>query len=295
MELRRLRYFVHVAEELHFGRAAARLGMSQPPLSQQIGLLERELGVALFDRTSRRVRLTEAGRLFLPEALRAVQQADHAFLTARRAQRGEVGKLEIGHSSSAPFVPVVANALFRFRETYSDVQLHLSELSRDDQIAQLRERRLDCGMVRGIDPLLLPADLVATMLLEEPLLVAMRRDHPMMQCPGPLTIARLRDEPFVLYETHRGAGFNEHLYALCRNAGFAPQVVQEASGLATLLGLVAAGFGLTVLSHSLATLHIDQLCYRRIEQADAVSRLWLVHPRDMTPACTNFVDIIAGR
>lgn len=294
MELRHLRYFLRVAEERHFGRAALRLGISQPPLSQQIRALEEELGVVLFERTSRRVQLTEAGRLFLPEAQRTIEQADRAAATARRAQRGEMGELRLGFTASAPFVPAISEALFAFRGAFPDVQLNLSELPRDDQIERLRDRRLDCGIVRGIEPPALPGSLLATPLLEEALMIAMRTDHPLAGKAGAVDMAQLRDEAWVLYEPHLGAGFNEHLLDLCRGAGFLPEVTQEAVSLASLLGLVVAGFGLTVLAQSLTTLHPDRIAYRPIAQVNAVTRLWLVRPRDMTPACGNFVRIIGA-
>jgi len=293
MELRHLRYFVRVAEELHFGRAALQLGISQPPLSQQIRALEDELDVRLFDRTSRRVALTEAGRVFLPQARRVLEQADMAVQAAQRAERGEVGTLRIGFTASSPFVPIIATTLFDFRQHSPDVELNLAEMALDAQIAGLAERKLEIGIMRGFDPPPLPQDLIATALLEEPLLIAMRADHPLAAEGEVLTIAHLAGEPFVLYERSFGVGFNEHLLMLCRQAGFAPNVVQEASGLATLLGLVAAGFGLTVVAKSLSALHPDNVVYRGICQPDAISRLWLARHRHMTPASARFAAAFA--
>ena len=294
MELRHLRYFVRVAEELHFGRASRLLGISQPPLSQQIRALEDELDVRLFDRTSRRVALTEAGRVFLPEARRVLEQAGLAISAAQRAERGEVGALAIGFTASAPFVPIIATTLFAFRRACPEVHLDLSEIPLDVQIASLTERRIDVGIMRGFHPPALPEGLVATALLEEPMMIAMRPDHPLAGSGETLTIADLAGHPFVLYERSFGVGFNEHLMLLCRAAGFEPNVVQEASGLATLLGLVAAGFGLTVIAKSLSALHPDNVVYHQICQADAISRLWLVHQRAMSPACARFIAAFAA-
>jgi len=289
MELRHLRYFVRVAEELHFGRAARMLGISQPPLSQQIRALEDELDVRLFDRTSRRVALTEAGRVFLPQAHRVLEQADLAIQAAQRAERGEAGILAIGFTASAPFVPIIATTLFAFRRACPQVHLNLSEIPLDVQIAGLADRRIDVGIMRGFHPPALPDGLIATVLLQEPLMIAVRPDHPLAGSGEALTIADLAGHPFVLYERSFGAGFNEHLMLLCRAAGFEPHVVQEASGLATLLGLVAAGFGLTVIAKSLSALHPDNVVYRPIRQEDAISRLWLVHHAAMSPACARFI------
>ena len=248
MELRHLRYFVGVAEELHFGRAAQRLGISQPPLSQQIRALEDELGVALFERSSRRVALTAPGRLFLAEARRTLAQAAHAIQVARRAELGEIGELTVGFSTSAPFTTVVSQALFTFRQRYPGIRLLLNEMPRDAQIEALAARELDVAFIRGFDLPVLPPDIRALPLIEEPLLLAMRSGHPLADLDRPVRLADLAGESFVLFGRERGSGFNEHFGLLCRRAGFEPHIAQEASGLATLLGLVAAGFGITMIS-----------------------------------------------
>ncbi len=292
MELRQLRYFVRVAEELHFGRAATLLGISQPPLSQQIRALEDELGIALFERTSRRVKLTEPGRIFLVEAQRTLDQAGRTVEIARRVRLGEVGELSIGFTASVPFVPDVASALFRFRETHPAVHLRLDELSRPAQIAAIADRELDLGFIRSAGEPALPHGLIATAFLEEDMLVAMRSDHPFAQTNAPVPIAAIAQQPFILYERALGIGFNEHLFSLFRDAGFEPRIALETSGPTTLLGLVAAGFGVTVVARSLTALHLDNVTYREIDCANAISRLWLVHHESMSPACRSLVQMI---
>jgi DNA-binding transcriptional LysR family regulator len=293
MELRHFRYFVGVAEELHFGRAATRLGISQPPLSQQIRALEQELGVALFERTSRRVVLTAAGRQFLAEARKTLDQAAHAADVARRAGQGEMGELTIGFSTSAPFTAIVSQAVFVFRETHPAVHLVLREMPRGEQIEALVEQRIDVGFLRGVEsPPSLPPPLVTTLLLEEPLLVAMHADHPLAHGNRPVRIEQLASEPFVLYQREHGAGFNEHLRMLCHKAGFEPRVVQEASGISTLLGLVGGGLGLTVLTHSLGALHIDNVVHRPLDHPEAISRMWLARRAGMSGPCQNFLRIV---
>ena len=292
MELRHLRYFVGVAEVLHFGRAAAKLGISQPPLSQQIRALEDELGVALFERTSRRVTLTEAGELFLVEARRTLDQADHAIDVARRAQRGELGELSVGFSASVPFNTVVANALSTFREAYPAVRLNLAEMARGEQLERMREEQLDVGFIRGRGEPPIDAAMVATALFDEPLMVAMRSDHPLASARRAPSIADLRDEPFVLYGSDYGAGFNEHLEELCANAGFTPRVVQEAAGLTTLLGLVAVGMGITIITRSLAALHPDNIMFRELDDRQALSSLWMIRRKDLSTATRRFVDLV---
>jgi DNA-binding transcriptional LysR family regulator len=293
MELRHLRYFAAVAEELHFGRAAERLGMSQPPLSQQIRALEEELGVALFERTSRRVVLTEAGLLFLAEARLTLDQAAHAVDVARRAQRGELGELSIGFSPSVPFTAVFAQALSAFRDDFPSIRLILAEMSRGEQLDKLGSERMDIGFIRGFDLAPLASNLIATMIMKEPLLLAMRSDHPLAHQDRAPSIADLRDEAWVLYQSEFGAGFNDHLERLCARAGFAPRAVQEALGLSTLLGLVAAGMGVTILTRSLAVLHPENIVFRQLDDPEAVSSLWLIHRERMSTAARRFVDLIA--
>jgi DNA-binding transcriptional LysR family regulator len=291
MDLRHLRYFLCVAEEMHFGRAASRLGISQPPLSQQIRALEEELGVQLFERTSRRVRLTRAGQLFEPEARKTLAQAERAAQTARKAHRGEIGHLGLGIISSGPFVPKVANALYRFRQAHPNVELTLHELGRDDQIAAAQQDRIDIGIIRGFEPPTLPADFTIDCLLEERMVLALRDDHPLAQREADLAISDLRGEPLVLYGAAGGAGFNEHFFALCKDAGFQPVVIHEANGLATLLGLIAAGFGASILAQSLVRLHVDNLVYRPLSPS-VISRLWMIHKRDLSPTARAFKDMM---
>jgi DNA-binding transcriptional LysR family regulator len=287
VDLRHLRYFLCVAEEMHFGRAAQRLGISQPPLSQQIRALEDELGVRLFDRTSRRVNLTEAGRLFEPEARQTLAQAGRAAQAARRAHRGEIGYLRLGFTASAPFVRPVAEALHQFRQSHPDVELVLKELGRDEQIALVERGKLDIGIIRGFEAPALPVGMTFECLLEEDVLLAMRQDHPLATRKADPAITDLSGEPLVLYDLTHGAGFNEHFFSLCEKAGFRPTVVHEASSFATLLGLVAAGFGATVLARSLARLHVDTLVYRQFA-SPVTSRLWMVHKQDLSPTACIF-------
>ena len=287
MDLRHLRYFICVAEEMHFGRAARRLGISQPPLSQQIRALEEELGVRLFERTSRRVCLTEAGKLFAPEAQQTLLQADRAMQTARRAHRGEVGHLGLGFTTSGPYIPVVASALYRFREAYPKVELTLQELGRDEQIARIQQGQLDMGLIRGTERPCLPPEMEAHCLLTEELVLAMRVDHPLALQKALPRFADLAEVPLVLYGAASGAGVNEYIFAQCEREGFRPAVVQEAGSFAMLLGLVAAGFGATIIAQSLARLNVESVVHRHME-SPITSRLWMVHNKDISPTASAF-------
>lgn len=291
MELRHLRYFVCVAEELHFGNAAQRLGISQPPLSQQIRLLEDQLGVRLFERTSRSVRLTEAGRQFLPQARETLAQADRAARIARLAHSGEIGRLNLGFSPSVPFTPYIVDALADFRRTFPEVSIELNEMPREDQINAVERGELDIGIVRAFSPLALPAHMQSFELQREGMTLAMRFDHPFAKLDRDLVLADIKDQPLVLFSSMNGAGFNEMLTEHCMTLGFRPNVTLEAGSFGTLVGLTAAGIGITILSRSLARFNVDTLTFRTIRMPFA-SRLIMFHPREPSPATRNFRKLI---
>jgi DNA-binding transcriptional LysR family regulator len=287
-----LRYFACVAEELHFGRAAQRLGISQPPLSQQIRALEEELGVQLLERTSRRVRLTEAGRQFLPEARATMAQADLAARTARLAHRGDVGRLRLGFSTSVPFIPRVVDALSRFREAYPQVSLELDELPRDEQLSRLERGLLDVAILRSFSSPSLPENMQSLCIQQEGVMLAMRQDHPLARRTDALTLDDVRGEPLILFGAINGAGFNERLIEQCQTLGFEPNVAIETASFATLLGLTAAGLGITILSRSLARLNVDTLAFRPLD-VPFTSELLMLHMDRPSPATSNFRKMIA--
>ena len=204
MELRHLRYFIAVAEELHFGRAAQVLGISQPPLSQQIQALEQELGTRLFDRTNRRVELSESGRLFLDEARLVLAQVDKAADVARRAQLGQLGELKVGFTSSAPLTSNIPEAIFAFRQAYPQVHLDLTEMTSQQVAAGLEDKSIQVGIMR---PLELPDSLEVFELLNEPLIAIMRADHPLAaSSEDGIYMAALAAEPFVFFPGPTAAG-----------------------------------------------------------------------------------------
>ncbi|MGF7155369.1 LysR substrate-binding domain-containing protein [Novosphingobium gossypii] len=291
MELRHLRYFVCVAEELHFGNAAQRLGISQPPLSQQIRALEEQLSVPLFERTSRSVRLTEAGVHFLPQARETLAQADRAARIARLAQAGEVGRLSLGFSPSVPFTPYVVDALARFRVDYPAVGIELNELPAEEQLAGVERGTIDIGILRAFSPLILPPRLEAVALQCEGMMVAMRHDHSLAAAGRPLSLSDIRDEQLVLFGSMNGAGFNEILADHCARLGFRPQVALEAGSFGTLVGLTAAGLGITILSRSLARMNVDTLVFRPIEMPFS-SHLVMLLRQEASPATRNFRKLV---
>jgi DNA-binding transcriptional LysR family regulator len=290
MQLHRLRYFVSVASELHFGRAADRLGISQPPLSQQIRLLEQELGVELFERTSRRVRLTVAGRLFLVEAEAILARVDHAVSTARRAAIGEVGELSLGLSASALFVPAVARSIADFSRSHPDVHLAMAEMPTPAQRQELLAGSLDIGLIRSAHRPLMPGEIVVTEIEADQMCVAMAADHPLAREDGPISVAAIATEPMVHYPYDR-EGFLEDITRLFETVGATPNIVMEIREMSTLLGLVAAGTGISVLPGPLTRLKVDNLRYRQLSDASAVSRMWMLHT-NLRPAARAFVRVL---
>ena len=291
MELRHLRYFIAVAEELHFGRAAERLGISQPPLSQQIQALEEEIGARLFERTNRRVELTDAGRLFLDESRQVLAQVDKAVLLARRAHLGELGELKIGFTSSAPFTSTIPSSIHAFRKAYPDVHLDLQEMSSRQVLKALLEESLQVGVIR---PLALPDAVHWVELFREPLVAVLRADHPLAAgSEDGLAIAALAEEPFVFFPRSYGTGLYDQVIALTRQAGFSPRIAQEASEAMTIIGLVSAGLGVSILPASFRRTRVDGVVYRTLSYPEATTAVWLVRRQNEgSPLALSFIDLV---
>ena len=262
MELRHLRYFVAVAEELHFGRAAARLHIAQPPLSRQIRDLEQEVGAELFVRGTRGVELTAAGRAFLGEVRQVLAQAERALRAAQRASRGETGRLRVGFVEAATYSGTLARVLGVFRQDVPDVSLGLFELDSLEQAEALREGRIDVGIVHSPPP---DAHrwLRVERVFEDRLVAALPRAHPLAARPH-LALGDFAAEPFVFFPRFTGPTLYDHLIAACRSAGFSPRVVQEAAGWSTLAALVAAGVGVSFAPRSVAQVERPGVAYRPV-------------------------------
>ena len=294
MELRHLRYFIAVAEELHFGRAAQVLGISQPPLSQQIQALEQEVGARLFERTNRRVELSEAGRLFLHEARLVLAQVDKAADVARRAQLGQLGELKIGFTSSAPFNSSIPQAIFAFRQAFPAVHLNLQEMSSTEVAESLVDESIQVGLMR---PLPLPDSLSVIELMREPLVAVLNAGHPLVEgSERGLYLAQLAQEPFVFFPRTYGSGLYAQLLNLARDAGFSPHFAQEAGEAMTIIGLVAAGLGVSVLPASYQRIRIDGVVYRTLLDQEAVTAVWLVQRKGaQTPMAKAFVELLTRK
>ena len=272
IELRHLRYFIAVAEELHFGHAAARLNISQPPLSQQIQILEQQIGARLFARTNRSVSLTEAGRQFLADSRQILSQVDDAAARAARLHHGETGELRIGFTSSAPFIKAVSDTLSTFRRRYPDVHIQTRETNTREQIVPLNEGALNLGLMRNTQ---LPDTLVWERVLREPLLALVPRDHPLASQPR-VSLRELAREPFVFFDPHVGTGLYDDILGLMRRYDLTPAITQEVGEAMTIIGLVAAGLGVSILPASFRRVQLLEMCWLPIEEQDAVSEMWLV-------------------
>jgi DNA-binding transcriptional LysR family regulator len=263
-------------------------------LSQQIQALEQQLGARLFERTNRRVELSEAGRLFLDEARQVLAQVDKAADVARRAQLGELGELKIGFTASAPFTSSIPQAIFAFRQTYPDVHLALKEMTSQDVVACLEDRSIRVGIMR---PLPLPESLTAVELLRDPLVAVMRADHPLAEgSTQGIQLSALANEPFVFFPRSYGSGLHAQLLSLARAAGFSPLITQEAGEVMTIIGLVAAGLGVTVLPASYQRMRIDGVVYRTLLDPGASSPIWLAQRKDeQSPMASAFVELVTQR
>jgi DNA-binding transcriptional LysR family regulator len=257
---RRLGYFVAVAEELSFTRAAQRLHMAQPPLSQQIALLEKELGTPLFDRSRRAIRLTAAGAALLPEARRLLTDLDETVRMVRGVGDGTVGRLTVGFVPSA-INGVLPDLLREFGATHPAVELTLRELAPDALLRAVHERRLDVAVLYL--PISEP-DLAQRRLASEDLLLAVPEAHPAATAPT-VALTDVAGEPFVLPERHDVPGLHAAITALFDDAGITPRIAQRGVWLIqTVLGLVAAGIGLAVVPSSAAALGRQGVTLRRL-------------------------------
>ena len=257
-DLRQLRYFVAVAEELHFSRAAKRLNIAQPPLTQQIQLLERTLGAQLLARTTRRVELTPAGIALLDGARRLLADADRLAERTMRASRGELETLRVGFTDAA-VMGILPGAVARFRETFGNVHLDLSEndgtVPLDDA---LRRDAIDVALMRGP---LVDAMLHVEAIVEEPFWIAIPDAHPLAG-RSRVSLAQLRGVPLILFPRRLSPAYYDQLIVVCQAAGFTPQVAYEVEKYTTILGLIAAGVGAALVPRSNRALSRAGVAYR---------------------------------
>lgn len=272
IELRHLRYFVAVAEELHFGRAAQRLHMAQPPLSQQIRKLEEAVGHPLLLRTSRNVRLTAAGEELLKRAQQTLRKVAEDVQSTRRIGRGEVGTLTVGFIASA-MLTVLPRMLSEYRKRFPEVELRLREFYTAALLRALRDGTTDIGFTRDAGE---EETLHTEVLLPEPFIAVVSAQHP-LAAKSAIRIDELRNEPFVLFSPNVGQNAWEKVLRLCQQGGFRPRIVQEAPHWLTIMRLVGTGLGVTIAPACVEKIADTEVHCLRLRNAKVFSHLELAY------------------
>ena len=289
MELRHLRYFVAVAEELHFGHAAARLRTSQPSLSQQIRNLERELRVELFERSKRKVQLTPAGSRFLSEAREILRSAERAAALARETEREETQKLVVGISPDTDW-EFLGRVIRAFAQKLPAVELSFQNLVPEDQVKALREGRLDAGFV-GL-PLTEDDGLTAEVTARVPLVVAISSKHPKSRSPE-ISLKQLSGEPYALWPRHLSPGSFDQMLEIFHRAGFGPPVTMEGGipSARTLIGMVAAGLTIALVDPATRDIAPKGVRFFSLPDAEGISESGVIYRRDdPSPALAAFLE-----
>jgi DNA-binding transcriptional LysR family regulator len=275
VDLRQLRYFVAVAEELHFGRAAERLGMAQPPLTQQIQKLERALGYRVLARQSRKTALTDAGLALLEDARRILADVDQAIDRTRRAGRGETGQLTVGTPPSVMLTSLPA-VIRKYRERFPNVRFTLREMSTSAIAAGLLAGSLDIGFLREMKECgALPVETI----LREPVVAVLPAAHLLSAVPR-LRLRQLAKEPFVLFPRQVGLAFYEKLISFCANAGFTPRVVQEATQWQSVVTFVESGMGVSLAPACVQKFRWKGVVYRPLSGLETTVSVGWQNSRD---------------
>ena len=295
MELRHLRYFAAVADEQHITRAAERLGIQQPPLSQQIRALEREAGVQLFYRKAHGVELTDAGKVFHEDVQRILGEVDRAVLRARRTAQGETGHLTIGMTSSAGFHPAVPRIVRQFREQAPDVALDLSESGSAHLVELLNDHQIDGAFIRTHQPR--DSNLVVDEFTREPMMVAVPAGHWLAKSRTRLSdLGKLAGENFILYRRVTGAGLYDAIISACNTAGFTPRIQQEAPWVGATLNLVAAQLGISIVPKSLSHMHLEGVVFRDLHiRPKLEAPIWFAYRRaNQSAALRRLAGLVAS-
>jgi DNA-binding transcriptional LysR family regulator len=292
MELRHLRYFVAVAEELHFRRAAERLGIAQPALSQQIQQLEQEIEALLFHRLTRGVELADAGRVFLDDARAILDKVEQAKAKAQRVARGDQGMIRIGFTGSASFNPVVPSVIQDYRARFPGIAVSLVESGTSQLVDGLRRGRVDAAFVRS--PCREVDGLVVVPVLQEEMLIALPSGHA-LAASAFLALASLAREAFILFPRINSPGLYDEIVSACERAGFSPDVVQQAPEVASTVNLIAAGQGVSIVPASMRQMHPPGVTYRPILGDGPRAPLSLAYRSNEPSAAVRNLVVLARR
>jgi len=296
MDFRQLNYFVAVAQELSFSRAAIKLHMSQPPLSQQIKLLEEDLGVPLFNRTRRMVELTHAGRLFYDKAMAILEQYAVAKEQCAWASDGRAGKLRIAFTASVPIFEQFPRLIQGFRSIYPHVEMDLRHLSTGEQLKALNDNEIDIGFLRPSLDFRAPSSLDALDLWHDELMLAVAKNHPAASADVKVRLADLAQEDFILFPQALGCGLFEHITTITARAGFSPSIVQEARENSTTLALVAAGLGISIIPGAYAGAKPPGVVFRKIDGSATQSKIIMASGKNREMASLKiFLDYVHAR
>lgn len=273
-------------------RAAQRLGIQQPPLSQQIRDLERELGVQLFDRTPRSIKLNASGQVFLKDARRLLAEAEAAVTRVRQASRGESGRIAVGYTSSASLHPLVPRLLRAFNEKNPHVELEFHENATRDLLEAVVNESIDAAFVRSTTDRY-PA-LRSVVLDNEPMVVALPVAHRLAKRRKAISLAELADEPWIFYRRADGPGIQDELMPACRKAGFTPRIVADVPRLLSAVTLVSTGRGITIVPQAISAVHQESVAYRQLDKPSAFTiPLTLVYRRALSAPAERLADMAA--
>ncbi|GGC87954.1 LysR family transcriptional regulator [Thalassobacillus devorans] len=288
MELRHLKYFTVIAEELHFRRAAEKLNISQPPLSQQLKQLENELQVKLFYRTNRSVELTEAGSVLLEKAYNIFNYLDDACEETRGVHRGEIGELTLGYSGSAVF-DLIPTIIHSCNQLFPNLTLDLKQLTTSEQIKALEERKIQVGVL--VPPLENP-NLVTQTIREEKLVVCLPNNHPLAQGRAQIDARELATENFIMPPRQAGHGYYEAIKNIFKDAGFTPTIVQTAKEQHTMVSLVAAGIGIVIVPEYTQFIKLENVVYLPFNKTYPKITAMAWHKENRRPVVNRFISVV---
>jgi DNA-binding transcriptional LysR family regulator len=288
IELRHLRYFLAVAEELNFGRAAERLNITQPSLSRQIQSLEKELNILLFERNQRQIKLTAPGQILLAEVEQILIRFDQGIGVVKRASRGEIGQLTLGFQGSSVY-DIIPISIKAFRDRFPEVEIIMQHMETSEQVIAIAENNLDIGFVI---PPITNANLKMEILLQEPLVLALPENHP-LAAQSEIAIAALANEPLILASRDRGCGLHEQIFGIYQQAGLSPNVVCAAREMQVMLGFVAAGIGIALLPSHVKNFQRTGVVYRILNPSAPIAGLGIAwKSNNPKPVLSVFLEIV---